>query len=62
MTAGNDSGLWSEKDGALKLVLREGSQAPGAPAGAFFAEMVRGTWNASGSLALKTSLQTVLAE
>ncbi|MBA3483847.1 MAG: hypothetical protein H0T51_18740 [Pirellulales bacterium] len=31
-----DAGIWSELNGPLELVAREGSQAPGAPAGAIF--------------------------
>jgi hypothetical protein len=58
VTADNDSGLWSERDGALNLALREGSPAPGAPAGAVFGETIRGNWNPSGKLALQTGLRT----
>jgi hypothetical protein len=35
----NDTGLWSEGSGALKLVAREGSPAPGTPAGVNFGDM-----------------------
>jgi hypothetical protein len=56
VTSSSDSGLWSEKGGTLNLVLREGSQAPGAPVGAVFGEVSLGNWNSSGSLALATKL------
>jgi hypothetical protein len=58
VTADSDSGLWSERDGALDVVLREGSAAPGAPVGAVFGETIRGNWNPSGSLALQTGLRS----
>jgi len=35
--ASNDDGLWSEGTGSLALLVREGNQAPGLPAGVLFA-------------------------
>jgi hypothetical protein len=56
VTSSSDSGLWSEKGGPLNLVVREGMQAPGVPAGAVFGEVSQGNWNSSGSLGLNTKL------
>lgn len=36
VTGANDTGIWSEGSGALALVAREGSHAPGTPAGTNF--------------------------
>jgi hypothetical protein len=38
VVATNDSGIWSEGNGPLSLVAREGFQAPGTPDGALFSE------------------------
>lgn len=57
VTTNSDSGIWSEKSGALNLVVREGDAAPGASAGAVFGELSVGRWNSSGSLAFETALQ-----
>jgi Thrombospondin type 3 repeat len=42
VTASNNSGLWSETTGALSLAAREGSEAPGAGAGALFNQFFTG--------------------
>ncbi len=36
VTLANDIAMWSEGGGSLELIAREGSQAPGTPAGAMF--------------------------
>ncbi len=36
VTSADDWGLWRETGGGLQLMLREGQQAPGRPAGAVF--------------------------
>lgn len=62
VTANNDSGLWSEGSGALALVAREGSQAPGTPEGARFADFSESlnspVLNASGRMAFRALLRT----
>jgi hypothetical protein len=40
VTADNNKGIWSEGGGTLHLVAREGEQAPGAPAGANFGDLL----------------------
>lgn len=41
VTTSTESGLWSNGRGSLQLVAREGSQAPGAAAGAVFSDFTR---------------------
>jgi hypothetical protein len=36
VTAINDQGIWSDRSGSVALVVREGEQAPGTPAGTVF--------------------------
>ncbi|HYO23433.1 MAG TPA: choice-of-anchor tandem repeat NxxGxxAF-containing protein [Lacipirellulaceae bacterium] len=55
----NDQSLWSDRTGALALVLREGYQAPGTPAGAFFRHFGAPVLNASDRMAFVATLQTV---
>ena len=38
VTAGNNSGIWSESGGTLTAAVREGDQAPGMPPGSVFSE------------------------
>jgi hypothetical protein len=57
VTTSNNQGIWSEGSGALALVAREGSQAPGTPAGANFGGFGATLLNASGQLAFGGSLQ-----
>jgi hypothetical protein len=49
----NDSGIWSERSGALSLVVREGTQAPGLLAGV--------TFKSFGNSALNDAGQTVFS-
>lgn len=39
VTSSNDRGIWSNSSGSLALIAREGSQAPGVPAGAVFSSL-----------------------
>jgi hypothetical protein len=39
VTTDSDTGVWADAGGALTLIAREGSQAPGVPAGAVFSEL-----------------------
>lgn len=57
VTTTSDSGIWSEKGGALNLVVREGEAAPGTSAGVLFGELSVGRWNSSGALAFESALQ-----
>src|SRR5213078_3480502 len=64
--ATNDTGIWSENNGTLILLAREGAQPPGAPAGARFADFNEPTPNffsylvrsAAGHSTFSTYLQT----
>jgi hypothetical protein len=40
INSGNDSAIWSGTPGNLKLVAREGDQAPGLPAGIVFGDLI----------------------
>ncbi|BBO31860.1 DUF7453 family protein [Lacipirellula parvula] len=51
VTAPNDTGVWSDGGGALALVAREGSAAPGGPAGALFRRAANPVINSSGAVA-----------
>jgi hypothetical protein len=59
--ANNNAGIWSEGNGALQLVTREGSQAPGTPDGVRFNFSARSpvsiVLNASGHIAFFSPLQ-----
>jgi hypothetical protein len=59
VTTSNDLGIWSEGGGALALVAREGSQAPGVPAGANFRDFPFSlpSINAVGEVAFNGTLQ-----
>jgi hypothetical protein len=41
VTSDTDTGIWIDAGGSLTLVAREGTQAPGTPAGAVFSELSR---------------------
>jgi hypothetical protein len=62
VTFSNDSGIWSDRSGALELVAREGSQAPGTPSGANFDFMPRSSasivLNSAGQMAVFASLRS----
>ena len=58
VTADNDTGIWSEGSGALALVAREGSQAPGTPVGTNFSAFGGMALNGSGRVAFYGHLQT----
>jgi hypothetical protein len=63
VTSDNGEGIWSEGSGSLKLVAREGSQAPGTPAGVNFGSFLSVLFpspvlNAVGRTAFIASLQT----
>jgi hypothetical protein len=58
VTSTNDQGIWSESSGTLALVAREGSQAPGTPAGANFSDFGNPVLNAAGQTAFVGFLQT----
>jgi hypothetical protein len=58
VTSLNDSGVWSEGSGSLALVAREGTQAPGTPAGANFIGFGNPVLNAAGQTAFSGALQT----
>lgn len=53
----NDSGLWSEGSGTLKLVAREGDQAPGTPSGVFFDYLFASTLSTAGQTLLTANLR-----
>jgi hypothetical protein len=56
----NDSAIWSDRTGTLSLVAREGSQAPGAPAGANFGDLylIYPMLNRADRIAFTAELQT----
>jgi hypothetical protein len=58
----NDSGVWVERGGALRLAVREGDQAPGAPPGAVFGHFGTGlntpALNSQGRLAFMNTLKS----
>jgi hypothetical protein len=59
LTAERVNGLWSERTaGTVALLVREGTQAPGAPAGATFDRFDRPFVNARGELAFTGKLKT----
>jgi hypothetical protein len=59
VTANDDVGIWAEKAGALTLMARENSQAPGAPAGILFDNFPAGPIliNAAGRIAFRGFLR-----
>lgn len=60
VTAEDDTGLWGSATGSLQLVVREGNQAPGLPAGVLFSEFgyLNGwTANDAGQLAFTIDLE-----
>jgi hypothetical protein len=61
VAGGNDAGIWSEADGVLHLVRREGSQAPGTPAGAIFESFSAPVTNDDGDLGFIASLRNNFA-
>ena len=56
VTPSNDEGVWSEAFGMLSLVAREGSQAPGTPAGANFDYITLPVLNDESRVAFSASL------
>jgi hypothetical protein len=56
VTDSNDTGIWSDGSGALALVAREGSQAPGAPDGAVFGRIDPPVMNGPGKVAFRAIL------
>jgi hypothetical protein len=63
VTSSNDTGVWSEGGGSLALVAREGSHAPGTPAGANFGEFCwycaeTFAYNGTGQTAFRAQLTT----
>lgn len=54
----NNRGIWSDASGALSLIARTGSQAPGASAGAVFDGFQPVVMNSSGQVAFAASLKT----
>lgn len=59
VTSSNDDGVWSEGSGALALIAREGSQAPGVPGGAVFNNLFSDpVMNSSGRVAFRAVLQS----
>jgi hypothetical protein len=56
VTEDNQYGIWSDRTGPLALVVRAGTQAPGAPAGANFFGVNSPTVNAGGFAAFTGSL------
>ena len=59
--ASNDTGLWSDGGGALALIAREGSAAPGGPAGALFRRAADPVINSSGAVAFNGLLRENVA-
>jgi hypothetical protein len=53
----NDSGIWSERNGVLELIAREGDQAPGTPVGASFSSLDIPTLNHLGQIAFTAALK-----
>lgn len=58
VTTTSNEGIWSEGSGSMALVARNGSQAPGAPAGANFNSFGTPVINAGGQVAFTATLQT----
>jgi len=56
VTTVNDTGIWSQRGGALNLVAREGSQAPGAPAGLNFSTFANSVLNSASQMAFTATL------
>lgn len=52
----NDSGIWSESNGSLALVIRAGDAAPGVAPGVIFAEFGTTVINGSGDTAFSATL------
>jgi hypothetical protein len=61
VTSANDEGIWSQSGGALQLLAREGSLAPGAPPGATFSTFFNNVVvNSPGQLAFAAQLSSDL--
>jgi hypothetical protein len=58
VTTDNDAGVWSEGLGALRLVAREGTQAPETTAGALFQSLDAPALNEFGQVAFYATLRT----
>jgi hypothetical protein len=56
VTSANSSGVWSEGGGSLALVAREGSAAPGTPAGFLFGNIDAPVLNAQGRMAFRATM------
>ncbi|HEY7116727.1 MAG TPA: choice-of-anchor tandem repeat NxxGxxAF-containing protein [Tepidisphaeraceae bacterium] len=56
VTSSNDTGIWSDGSGALALIAREGSQAPGTPPGAVFDLLDPPVMNGAGRVAFRARL------
>ncbi|NOZ41460.1 MAG: hypothetical protein GXP24_14725 [Planctomycetes bacterium] len=57
VTESNNFGIWSEGNGSLALVMQEGSQAPGAPAGAKFRDPFPPVFTDAGQTSFISRLQ-----
>lgn len=57
VTADNRMGLWSDREGTMKLIYRTGSQAPGTPTGAIFRDFTSFRVNEVGKIALLATLK-----
>jgi hypothetical protein len=56
VTNANDQGIWSEGSGALDLIAREGSPAPGTPSGVNFAGFDSPVLNSAGQVAIDVAV------
>ena len=56
VTTANDGGIWSEQSGVMSLVVREGNQAAGTPAGTNFADFNSPVLNNAGQIAFRATL------
>jgi hypothetical protein len=52
------AGIWSDRSGALSLIMKTGDHAPGTPTGATFAAITEPTVNSSGAIAFTGLLET----
>lgn len=57
VTADNRVGIWSDREGPMKLIYRTGSQAPGTPTGAIFRDFTSFRVNEVGKIALLATLK-----
>lgn len=62
VTASNNEGVWTQRDGTTSLVARKGSQAPGTPTGDNFAGFFTPVINDSSHIAFRAWLRTGTGE